>query len=1058
MKTIKRILIAVVVLLVLGVGFLLAAPILFKDQIVANVKIAAEKAVDAEVDFSDIHLSFLRSFPEVSLRIEDLSIIGIDTFAGTPLVTSKEVEVDVGFWSVVGGDGTYNIDAVRMDEPFVNLLVLGPDLANYLIVPESADDPAVDPNAAPASAQINLNHYEITNGHFVYDDRGIDTYLEITGLNTTGDGDFTATVFDLDTYSEAASLTLKQGGVAYLKEIKTVANALVNIDLNNNRYTFLDNELTLNELLLNFGGSISLEDNDDIVFDLDYSAPANDFRQLWSIIPATYTQGYDQVKTTGLFTLKGTVDGPYNGEKELYPAFTVSTEISDGSVQYPGRPVGINGIDAAVAVNSPSSDLNQLKVDIPRFRFNLGGDPFEGSFRLSTPLSDPNVDARLNGTIDLDKWAKAIPLEGVRELGGKIIADVTMRNVRQSILNAGRYAEVALSGTMRLDDLVYVAEKLPAVRINKAQASFTPQAIDLENFDAKLGRSDLRASGQVTTPLAYFSPEQTMRGDLVVRSEFFDADEWMPPEEAATASPAEIQSANPTAVESEVFDRFDFSIDAEIDQLSYAGYRPEKLRASGNIKPNKLEISQASGTMGESSFAGSGTINNLFDYTFADGILGGNLNVRSPFLNVADFMDEEVTTATASSTQPVEGSAVIPVPSNINLAINVLADQVKYTDITLNDLVGALVVQGGQAVLEDGSARLLGGRMNFAGAYDTSEPGDPGFRFHYDLQSLDFRQAFAVLNTFEALAPVGKFLEGQFSTDLVLEGKLGPDLFPKLNTIDAKGLFRTAEAKLAGITPLRKVGQALNIEELSSSTTLSNIITVFQVEDGKVAIEPFNLKLAGITMQVAGTHGLEQDMDYNIQAAIPRELIKGNFVTGTALSALDKLAGQASKLGLNISPGDTLNVAIGLTGSFSDPNTSFKLLGSKDGTGQSLQDAVVDNLKDQAQEELDNQRAEVEERVNEEVAAVQEDAQRRIDSLRAIATDKARATQDSIRNAAAAQADRLRKEAEEKLKLRLDSIRLDSLRRVLPPGVNNAANKVQQELEKFNPFKKKKKK
>ncbi|MEM9260559.1 MAG: AsmA-like C-terminal region-containing protein, partial [Bacteroidota bacterium] len=446
------------------------------------------------------------------------------------------------------------------------------------------------------------------------------------------------------------------------------------------------------------------------------------------------------------------------------------------------------------------------------------------------------------------------------------------------------------------------------------------------------------------------------------------------------------------------------------------------------------------------------------DYTFADGVLGGNLSVRSPFLNVADFMDEEAATTTTGTASTAEESAVIPVPSNINLAIDVLADKVKYTDITLNDMAGDLIVQGGQAVLEDGSARLLGGRMNFAGAYDTSEPGDPGFRFHYDLQSLDFRQAFAVLNTFEALAPVGKFLEGQFSTDLVLEGKLGQDLFPKLNTIDAKGLFRTAEAKLAGITPLRKVGQALNIEELNNSTTLRNIITVFQVEDGKVAIEPFNLKLAGIPMQVAGTHGLEQDMDYNIQAAIPRELIKGNFVTGTALSALDQLAGQASKLGLNISPGDTLNVAIGLTGSFSDPNTSFKLLGSKDGAEQSLQDAVVDNLKDQAQEELDNRRAEVEERVNEEVAALQEDAQRRIDSLRAIATDKARATQDSIRNAAAAQADRLRKEAEEKLKLRLDSIRLDSLRRVLPPGVNEAANKVQQELERFNPFKKKKKK
>ena len=1057
MKFIKRFLIAVVVLLVLAVGALLAAPILFKDQIVANVKSSANGALNAEVDFADVDVSFLSSFPEIALQLDELSIIGVDTFAGTPLLTAEEVTVDLGFWSVVAGDAAYQIDAVRMERPLVNLLVLTPELANYLIVPE--DPASEDPSTAPASApvKVNLQHFEIEDGTFVYDDRTTDTYLKIEGLATEGDGDFTTTVFDLKTYSEADGLTLKQGGVAYLNKVKTVADATLNIDLDKSLYTFLDNKITLNALELVFGGSIDLEDNDDIIFDLDYAAPANDFRQLWSLIPSAYTAGYEQVKTKGQFTLKGTVDGPFNSEKEVYPSFTVSTDISGGSVQYPGKPVGITGIDASVAVNSPGKNLNQLTVSIPRFNFNLGGDPFAGRLKLATLLTDPQVDGKIDGKIDLGKWSQALPLDGVRELAGVLTANLVFDGLRQSLVDGGQYDNLNLGGTVNLTGFSYVADDLPPVQIADLGADFSPRAVTINNFDGKLGRSDLKASGTLDSPLAFFSPEQTMRGDFTVRSAFFDADEWMPAEETATAaSPAELDAAGTT--ETAVFDRFDFTVDAEIGALNYAGYRPENLKAVGNVKPNRMEIANASGTMGESDFAGSGTVTNLFDYTFGEGVLGGDLAVRSKKINLNDFMDEEVAAdpgTVADDAAPTE-TAVIPIPQNIKLKVDMVADEVIYTDITLADVVGSLLVVDGEAVVEDGRANLLGGRMAFAGAYDTQEPGDPGFRFHYDLQQLDFSQAFNTLNSFAALAPLGKFLRGKFSTDLVMEGKLGADLFPKLSTINAKGLFQTAEAQLSTFKPAAKIGEALDIQALKESTTLKNLMTVFQINDGRVSIEPFRIKLAGMPLMVQGTHGLDMDMDYQIRAGIPRSMIKGNIVTGTALAALDKLAGQAGNLGLNIQPGDTINVAINLGGSISNPTTSFKLLGTNGASDQSPGDALVDNVRSQVDERVNQEKEKVRAEVNNRLDAAKADAQQRIDSLRRVAGARAQAVQDSIRRALAAETSRLQQQAANKLKLKLDSIRLDSLKNVLPPDAQNAADKLKGELDKFNPFKRKK--
>lgn len=1054
MKVIKRLLIALVVFVVLIFGFLLAAPLLFKDQIVANVKSSVNGALDADVDFTDVSVSFLGSFPKIAVSVDDLSVVGIDTFAGLPLLTAEEATVDLGFWSVLAGDGAYQIDAVGLNRPLVNLLVISPELANYLVVPDS--DPAPnEPSTAPASPQINLQHFEINDGTFVYDDRTTGTYLKIEGLDTEGDGDFTTTVFDLKTYSKADALTFKQGGVAYLNEVKTVADATVNIDLDKSLYTFLENKISLNALELVFGGNIGLEDNGDILFDLDYSAPANNFRQLWSLIPSAYTAGYEQVRAGGTFTLNGTVDGVYN--ETTYPAFTVNTEISGGSVQYPGRPVGITGIDAKVDVISPGSDLNRMTVDIPRFDFDLGGDPFRGRLRLATLLNDPQVDGKIDGRVDLGKWSQALPLDGVRELAGVLSADLVFDGIRQSLVESGRYDNLRLGGELSLTGFRYVTDELPPVTIADLQADVNPRSVTVDKFDGKLGRSDLRASGTLNNPLAFFSPEQTMRGDFTVRSDFFDADEWMPQQEAsAAASPAELNTAGATTGEAAVFDRFDFNVDAQIGALNYAGYRPENLKAIGNVKPNRMEIAAASGELGDSDFAGSGTVTNLFDYTFGEGVLGGDLSLRSNSLNLNDFMDEEVAVAPGATPEAEAASAVIPVPKNINLNVDVLADEVVYTDVTLKDLAGALVVTGGQAVIEDGSARLLGGRMTFAGAYDTREPGDPGFRFHYDLQSLDFTQTFKVLNSFSALAPLGKFLDGNFSTDLVMEGKLGADLFPKLSTIDAKGLFQTAEARLNRFKPAEKIGEAFNIKELKESVTLRNLTTVFKINDGRVSIEPFDVRLAGIPLTVQGQHGLDQDMDYRIRAAIPRSMIEGNIVTGTALSALDRLAGQAGRLGLNITPGDTINVAINLGGSIANPTTKFNLLGtSGDGDG-SVGGALVDNARDRVNERIDQEKEKVKGEVNDRVAAAKDQAQARVDSLRQEAGARARIAQDSIRRAVAGQTERLKQQATDRLKGRLDSIRLDSLKNVLPPGVENAADKLKDELGKFNPFKKKK--
>lgn len=1057
MKFIKRLLLAIFFLLFLLLGIAFIGPIIFKDQIVENVKKSINSTINAEVDFRDVNVSFLRSFPAINLRVDDYTVVGIDTFAGYPLATGQLAAIDLDFWSVWNGSesGNYEIEAIRLVEPDIRLLILNETLANYNIAKASEESSTEDGTSGEMLFQLQA--FSVENGHFLYDDRSADTHLKINKLNTKGSGDFTLDVYDLTTTSTFEAFSLKQGDVTYLNRVEGALDAVIQVDMPNSIYTFKENKIRLNALDLTADGSIAMP-AEDIVFDLQIGAPSTDFKQLWSMVPAAYTQGYEQVKAKGEFKLAAEIKGSYNGDKAQYPAFKMDVQVSDGSVQYPGKSVAIEAIQAALSVVSPSSNFDELSVNLPRFSMLLGGDPFSGRFQLSRPISDPTVDARINGKIDLSKWAQAMPMEDVQELSGLILADITLEKVRQSVLEAGNYAAVKMSGNATISNLVYASADYPRITLQQANANFNPQAVDIPSFDLQLGNSDLSGSASIKNILAYFSPQKTMRGRVSVRSNFFDADEWVDDTESQPLSPAELAAANEASALSDeaLFNRFDFEVTASAQDIQYSSYRLKNSSLAGQFTPNQFNIQQIATTLGNTSLSGSGTVKNAWDYYFGDAILGGRLSFYTPFLDTGDFMEESSSAATAETE---EALSAIPVPDDINLSIQLKADKVQYTDIALQDFQGELIIADEQIVIADGQTKLLGGYMQFAGAYDSSEPGEPGFRFHYNLQELGFGPAFQYLNSFKALMPLAELLEGKFNTDLIVEGKLGQDLYPILSSIDAKGFLQTLDASFTNtVQPLEKIGNALDIQELKERISFKELKSWFTIEKGRVTVEPFTLTLAGIPMQISGTHGLDMEMSYNIQAAVPRAKIQNNIVAGSAIKALDQLAGQASKLGLSIQPNDTLDVRIALGGSLQNPRTNIELMGLNKSSLQNTTNALVDAAEQKAREEA-AKRVEAETGIS---AAKVEEAKtgvkQGIDSVRNAVGEQVQQAKDTLRSAANQAVEDAKKEAERRAREALGLGR-DSTNTATTPtqGVKDAVEDIKKDLGKFNPFKKPKK-
>ncbi|MEZ4986291.1 MAG: AsmA family protein [Saprospiraceae bacterium] len=549
MKLLKRLLLIFGVFIVLAIGIVLAIPFLFKDELVALVKEQVNANLKATADFSDVDISLLRSFPHLSVSLQDFSLVWQDVFEGVHLATAQNAAVTIDIRSFFGANKPIEIRKVALAKPAINILVLEDGTANYDIALPAEDTTATE---EPVSDMvIALQSYMLTDASIRYQDKSTQTDVEIKGLNHTGKGDFTLTQYDLDTHTDIADMTVEMEGISYLKHAQLNLDAIFNIDAEKSLYVFKDNELTVNALVLQADGSVQLLE-EDIVMDLQFKAPGSDFRSLWSLIPNAYTADYANVDIAGTFRLEGLVKGTYN--ETTYPAFRIQTKVENGKVKYPDLPLGISNIRAFLDVNSPSSDLDDMQIKGENIGLVIDKDPFEANFSVRTPISDPDVKANVAGTIDLAKWGKAFPLDGVQEMAGIITADINM-DTRLSTIEKEQYEQVKMSGDAAIENLRYLADGLPLVVINRAVTHFTPQRVVVDEFSSQLGKSDLSASGHIDNILAYISPEKTMKGAFKVHTNYFFADEWMTAEESTTPVPSEAPSAT-----TEIFDRFDFSL------------------------------------------------------------------------------------------------------------------------------------------------------------------------------------------------------------------------------------------------------------------------------------------------------------------------------------------------------------------------------------------------------------------------------------------------------------------------------------------------------------------
>ena len=385
------------------IALLFLLPILFPQTVTQKIKQWANGSINGSLTFSGTGLSFFKHFPALTLTLYDVNLKGSAPFANDTLVAAKEIALGIDLGSVFKNKVT--IDKIFLTNAFINIQADKTGHNNYSVFKASnaANTPAY---TSASGASLGIKKILIEKSRLVYNDRSIPVRINARGVDYVGSGDLSKAIFDLKTHADIQSFDFSFNNQTYVYHKHISGDLITKINTKSLEFVFQKNNVNINELPVEFTGNFAfIKDG----YDMDFRIKSyqKDLSDIFTAIPSQYQKlvANTDVDGTGDFELN--LKGPYVVEKNLMPDLNMSFKIRDGYIANQKTPSPIKHLFLNFYADVPRLNPDSLKLNIDSLHFNIDNDYFNAVLRVKG-IKEPEVHARLNTEIDLEKWNKAL--------------------------------------------------------------------------------------------------------------------------------------------------------------------------------------------------------------------------------------------------------------------------------------------------------------------------------------------------------------------------------------------------------------------------------------------------------------------------------------------------------------------------------------------------------------------------------------------------------------------------------------------------------------------------
>lgn len=421
-----------------------------------------------------------------------------------------------------------------------------------------------------------------------------------------------------------------------------------------------------------------------------------------------------------------------------------------------------------------------------------------------------------------------------------------------------------------------------AARVYNPGGEMDKTVVDLSRFSLKMGENAFSASFYATQ----LASDALFRGALNGKIDLGMVKDIYPLEENVRLDgviSADVKCAGRMSyIEKGDYDRLETLGKFVIEKLSLAlPSLPDVMieRMAASLSPEAMTLGECGITVGRSDLEANGQLTGYWGYLLRDETLNGRLYLKSRLLDLNEITGALPDTAGASedgqsaetepsaAEEPAEG--VLRVPENLNLSLNTELEKIRFAKMNIEQLRGEMQLKNGCLSLDGLSLQALGGRGEASGSYSTAaNPESPQLKLAVSLSDASFSRTFEELDFVQKLAPVFAKTGGEYGLSMDLSTQFTAGMKPDMKTMNARGVLSSKNIKVQNLEIMDMLAKTLGNNQLRNIEA-RDVTIRFAIRDGRLATQPFDLKMAGLNMNLSGSVGLDSSIDYVAKVGLP---------------------------------------------------------------------------------------------------------------------------------------------------------------------------------------------
>ena len=444
----------------------------------------ANELLNAEVHFDNFDITFLSTYPDFYLTINDGTIVS-KAFeqSGNTFPDAKDSLLSFAACSIKLDPVKYlqtkdlEIDNIELKDIRAYVYTDTDGNANWQIFPPSEEDTTTSEFILDEYLHsATIKNLEVTSGQIVYDDYASNLYAKIDKTNISLIGNFLDSTAHLILTMDLDKINFKTDSVVFAKDLNIKFGTFLSADLDSMGIDLSKARLSINDIEFEMKGYVAMPDTSRMQIDasLHASVPAIDMAK--KMVPATLIPIINTMDATGSLEINAAVKGRYS--QNSYPVVAANLLLNDASFKHESINFWINDIllDATALV-----DLNKTKqsyVDIKNISFKSICANLSANAHAANLLGDPHIKAQLTTNVDITNTLRYFPVIEGMDIKGSTDMRVNIDSKLSSITEQ-KWEKVNADAQMVLSKIM-VDSPADTMHIQFPKATITLKTNDID--------------------------------------------------------------------------------------------------------------------------------------------------------------------------------------------------------------------------------------------------------------------------------------------------------------------------------------------------------------------------------------------------------------------------------------------------------------------------------------------------------------------------------------------------------------------------------------------------